>query len=79
MIDRGVSRALYPWYNPLRVSLPLVRENFRVVADNGDFLCLLFVLLCFYCVCCSYVATRSLDTFLSSVLAEGVLEGDHNL
>jgi hypothetical protein len=27
MTGRGVTRALYTWYNPLRVSLPLVREN----------------------------------------------------
>jgi hypothetical protein len=28
MTGRGVTRVLYTWYNPLRVSLPMVRETF---------------------------------------------------
>ena len=80
MTGQGVSRALYTGYKPLRVKLPLVRENFPcLLLLMAVVLFLLFVLFCFVCFCCCYVATRSLVTFLSSVLAEGALECDHNL
>jgi hypothetical protein len=80
MTGRGVTRVLYTWYNPLRVSLPLVRETFPRLC--GRWLFSLFVvrsvLIRLLFVSC-YVATRSLVTFVSSVLAEGALECDHNL
>jgi hypothetical protein len=43
-----------------------------------------FSVCCSFCsnsfvVCFCYVATRSLVTFVSSVLEEGALECDHNL
>jgi hypothetical protein len=53
---------------------------FLFFVDDGCFLCLLFVPLYFVRVfCCCYVATRSLVMFVSSALAEGALECDHNL